>query len=61
MCLTANALAMFLNLLAPETVSTAPGRITVHAERRDAHWIARDDRWCTRRPALDGTDEAEAE
>jgi hypothetical protein len=46
-CLSAEALALFLNLLAPDLVSRAPGVITVHAEAGDVEWVARGARWCT--------------
>ena len=51
MCLTTEALALFLNMiLAP--VTTEPGRIIVHAEERDAHWgrfeaAGAEETWCT--------------
>ncbi|MEE4120677.1 MAG: hypothetical protein V2I65_16880 [Paracoccaceae bacterium] len=47
MCLSAEALALFLNLLAPEAVTRAPGVITVHAEAGDVEWVANGARWCT--------------
>lgn len=53
MCLSAEALALFLNLIAFDLVSTAPDRIVVHAETRDAHWVAVADRWCTMAPQID--------
>ena len=53
MCLTAEALALFLNLLSPEIVSTEPGRVIVHAAEGDVHWIARADAWCTMAPQIE--------
>lgn len=53
MCLTTEALAVFLNLIAFDMVSTAPDRIVVHASARDAHWVAHGNEWCTMAPQLD--------
>lgn len=53
MCLTAEALALFLNLLSPQIVSTEPGRVIVHASAGDVHWVARADEWCTMAPQID--------
>jgi hypothetical protein len=54
MCLTAEALAVFLNLLDPSIVTTAPGRITVNAAERPAVWVvSAAELWCTSAPALD--------
>mgnify|MGYP006292832461 CR=1 FL=1 len=58
MCLTPQALAVFLNLLAVDRVVTEPDRITVLAEARDVVWVRSDrhvdDRWCTMAPQIDG-------
>jgi hypothetical protein len=59
MCITASALAVFLNLLSPDLVSAAPGRITVHADVGDAHWVPRGDLWCTVRPLIGEETEGE--
>lgn len=53
MCLSAEALALFLNILAHDIVATEPGRVTVRAEAGDVHWVAVEDRWCTRAPERD--------
>ncbi|MEM9854156.1 MAG: hypothetical protein AAF841_06840 [Pseudomonadota bacterium] len=57
MCLTTAALAFFLNMVGQPHTSTEPGRIIVHAEVRDAHWVAMEgageDRWCTMAPQID--------
>ena len=57
MCLTTEALVLFLNIIGAGMVSTPePGRIIVHAEAADVHWVARDDsddRWCTMGPQID--------
>jgi len=53
MCLTTEALALFLNLIAFDLVASAPDRIIVRAETRDAHWVAHDGEWCTMAPQLD--------
>ncbi|GAA3864872.1 hypothetical protein [Celeribacter arenosi] len=52
MCLTVEALALFLNMIAAP-VSAEPGRIIVHAEVHDAHWVRVDGdevKWCTDAP-----------
>lgn len=53
MCLTAEALFLFLSILPPSIVEHADERITVAAETRDAVWLARDDEWCTVAPQVD--------
>ncbi|MEM1429821.1 MAG: hypothetical protein AAGG09_10215 [Pseudomonadota bacterium] len=53
MCLSAHALAVFLNLLAFETIHATPDRIIVRAAVRDAHWVPVADRWCTMAPQID--------
>ncbi len=54
MCITAEALALFLNLLNPDLIATDAGRITVHATERDAVWVLTDeDEWCTMAPQID--------
>jgi len=53
MCLTTEALALFLNLIAFDLVAMAPDRIVVQADTRDAHWVAQADQWCTMAPQLD--------
>ncbi|WP_407495298.1 hypothetical protein [Pseudooceanicola sp. MF1-13] len=55
MCLTTEALLIFLNLLPREIVEMGTDRIIVRAETRDAIWIAKDDKWCTSAPQLDRT------
>lgn len=55
MCISAEALALFLNIiLAP--VTTEPGLIIVHADAMDTHWVQVSDRWCTMAPQLQGRD-----
>ncbi len=53
MCLTAQALALFLNMLDPGAITTTQGRITIHADTRDAVWVQRQDQWCTMAPQID--------
>ena len=53
MCLTAEALALFLNMIAAPDITMEPGRIVVHAETRDAHWVSVEDEWCTMAPQID--------
>lgn len=47
MCLTTQALVLFLNMLDPSLITAAPDRITVHAVERDAIWTRVQDHWCT--------------
>lgn len=53
MCLTAEAFALFLNMISVPEITTEPGRIILHAQARDAHWIAVEDHWCTKAPQED--------
>jgi hypothetical protein len=53
MCLTAEALFLFLSILPPEIVEISDTRITVAAETRDAVWRAKGDEWCTSAPRID--------
>ncbi|MDJ0993741.1 MAG: hypothetical protein QNI90_09215 [Dinoroseobacter sp.] len=48
MCMTAEMLAVFLNLLDPSIISTTAGQITVNASEQAAVWTITDDAlWCT--------------
>ena len=53
MCLTAEALALFLNLIGHSIVTTTPAQITVHATEGDVIWRPVRDEWCTTAPAED--------
>lgn len=53
MCMTTEAIALFLNLLDPEVISMEAGQIIIHASERDAVWVQTDDKWCTDAPHLD--------
>lgn len=53
MCLTLDALIVFLNLIGPEMVSTEPGRFIIHAEQGSTHWVERETEWCTMGPQLE--------
>ncbi|MGH1355664.1 MAG: hypothetical protein ACRBBS_11365 [Thalassovita sp.] len=53
MCLTTEAIALFLNLLDPEVISMEAGQITIHASERDAVWVQIEEKWCTQAPMLD--------
>ncbi len=50
MCLTAEMLALFLNLLDPTRISTESGQITVHATEGDVIWTRQGTQWCTDAP-----------
>ncbi len=56
MCLTAEALALFLNMIVVSEITMEPGRIVVHADARQAHWVAVGDEWCTMAPQIDRID-----
>ena len=58
MCINAEALAVFLNLLSFDLINTEqPGRIIIQSEARAAHWVQQSsngrDEWCTMAPQLD--------
>ncbi|EBA06610.1 hypothetical protein [Sagittula stellata] len=53
MCLTTEALVLFLNLLPFDKVTTAPDRVVIEAETRSAHWVDVGGRWCTLAPQID--------
>ena len=53
MCISAEALAVFLNLIMVSDLTVAQDRIIIHATERDAHWVAVDDQWCTMAPQID--------
>jgi len=55
MCLTTEALLLFLNLLPRDIVEMGQDQIIVRAETRDAIWEAKGDKWCTTAPQLDKT------
>jgi hypothetical protein len=55
MCLTTEALLIFLNLLPPEIIEAGGDRITIHAEAGDAIWIAQGDKWCTNAPQIEAS------
>ncbi|MDF0599499.1 hypothetical protein P1J78_02035 [Psychromarinibacter sp. C21-152] len=47
MCLTTEALLLFLSLLPSEIVETSADRIVVRAEVSDAVWLPNGREWCT--------------
>lgn len=46
MCLSLEALVLFLNLLDPAIVSTKPDVVTVHATQGAVDWTRAGDLWC---------------
>ena len=46
MCLSLEALVLFLNLIGSDIVSTAGEAITVHATEGDVVWTASGEVWC---------------
>lgn len=53
MCISAEALALFLNIIGVDLVSTEPGRVIVHATEGDVAYVAHEGKWCTMGPQLD--------
>ena len=53
MCLTTQALMLFLNIIGPDMITTEPDRVIVHATEADVHWVRAEDQWCTMGPQLD--------
>ncbi len=58
MCISAEALAVFLNLLSFDIINMdQPGRIVIQSEARPAHWVQQSgdgrDEWCTMAPQID--------
>lgn len=53
MCLTLDALVAFMALLPMDIIETDIDRITIHAERNAAVWVADGDLWCVDRPKVD--------
>lgn len=51
MCMTLEALVLFLNLLPDQIIETAPDAITIHATAQDTVWLAAGDVWCTDGPS----------
>ncbi|WP_420556613.1 hypothetical protein [Roseovarius sp.] len=59
MCLSAEALALFLTMIGADVVTSETARITVHATEGDVEWRRVDDKWCT--DARDGAGEGDAD
>lgn len=53
MCLTLDALVAFMALLPMDIIETDIDRITIHAARHDAVWLAEGNLWCVERPRID--------
>ena len=47
MCLSLEALVVFLNLLNPAMVSTSDDAILVHATEGTVRWVSVQGQWCT--------------
>ncbi len=50
MCMSLEALVLFLNLIGPEKVTTSPDAMVVHATAGPAIWTEVDGDWCTDAP-----------
>ncbi|MEO1563872.1 MAG: hypothetical protein AAFR98_10590 [Pseudomonadota bacterium] len=58
MCITTQALTVFLSILSQDLIERSPDRIIVHASAEDTVWVkGEDDLWCVDRPL--GFDEPE--
>lgn len=53
MCLSPEALALFLNILGHSMVTSEPHQIIVHATQGDVVWVAAGEYWCTTGPQDD--------
>lgn len=52
MCLTTQALMLFIGLLPPEIVTVADAQVTVAATSGEVIWDNFDDKWCTVAPLV---------
>lgn len=59
MCISAQALALFLSMLDPEIVTTEPSRVTVAATEGAAIWEPVGDKWCSDAPDAPREDQKE--
>ena len=53
MCMTLEALIVFINLIGPELVESNPGEFIIHASQGDVTWVEAGTEWCTMGPQLD--------
>ena len=53
MCISFEALALFLNLLQAPIIEATPGQIIIHAETRAAIWQVSGEAWCSEAPQID--------
>ncbi|MFW2542321.1 hypothetical protein ACN2XU_06740 [Primorskyibacter sp. 2E107] len=53
MCISAEALAVFLNMLSASIITTEPGRVIIAATSGEVHWVAHEDQWCTMGPEFE--------
>ena len=53
MCLTKEALLVFLGMLSPDLIDVGEDRIVVRAETRNVIWTVKGEDWCTPGPKLD--------
>lgn len=56
MCLTSEALALFLTMIGAGVVTTEETLVTVHATEGDVEWRIVEDKWCTSAPDDGETD-----
>ncbi|SIN83017.1 hypothetical protein [Vannielia litorea] len=53
MCLTTEALYLFLSLMPAELLDLSADRVVLKAETREAHWVWNGESWCTMAPQVD--------
>ena len=56
MCLTTEALYLFLSLMPADLLDLSEGRAILKAEAGDAHWVYTGERWCTNAPQIDAAE-----
>lgn len=60
MCMSLEALVLFLNLIGPELVTTSPDSMTVNATEGTVVWEPVADQWCTDAPQTQLVNEDDA-
>lgn len=53
MCMTTEALYLFLSLMPAHLMDLSENRVVLRAETREAHWVYNGERWCTMAPQID--------
>ncbi|MCO6382730.1 hypothetical protein [Oceanicola sp. 502str15] len=53
MCLTTQALYLFLSMMPADRLDLTEGRVILRADTRPAHWVYNGEKWCTMAPQID--------